>query len=101
MNKWTADSIRELRWRLGWSQAELARHLGCRQQTISEWETGLYQPQNAYSKILDQFSDRNDFYRQQIRVDSQAENVLRQARQTQVSTDEVMEHLPPFDPAVD
>ncbi|MGE3974914.1 MAG: helix-turn-helix transcriptional regulator [Bdellovibrionales bacterium] len=101
MTKWTADNIRELRWRLGWSQAELARQLGCRQQTISEWETGLYEPQNAYSKLLDQMSDRSEFYRQQIRVDSAAENVLRQAKQTQVSTDEVMEYLPTFDPQID
>ena len=101
MNKWTADKIRDLRWRLGWSQTELARHLGCRQQTISEWETGLYAPQNAYSKLLDQFADRNESYRHQMRVDSASDIVLRQSRKTQVSTDEVLGHLPPFDPAVD
>jgi hypothetical protein len=68
---------------------------------VSEWETALYEPQNAYSKLLDQLMDQNDFYRQQIRVDSAAENVLRVANQTQVSSDEVIGSLPPFDPAID
>lgn len=54
---WTGEKIKELRLRLGWSQAEFARRLGCRQQTVSEWETNIYQPQNAYSQLLDRFFD--------------------------------------------
>lgn len=38
--------------RLGMTQAQLSRELGCRQQTISEWEQGLYEPANAYGKLL-------------------------------------------------
>lgn len=55
---WTGEKIKELRLRLGWSQAEFARRLGCRQQTVSEWETNIYQPQNAYSQLLDRFFDQ-------------------------------------------
>jgi hypothetical protein len=33
----------------------LAEGLGCRQQTISEWELGMYGPKNAYQKLLTMF----------------------------------------------
>lgn len=53
---WNRHTIRQLRLRLGMTQAQLSRHLGCRQQTISEWEQGLYEPANAYGKLLDQLN---------------------------------------------
>lgn len=31
------------RKRRGWSQTELAKRLGCRQATVSEWENGLHE----------------------------------------------------------
>lgn len=50
--QWTGEKIREVRQAKGWSQQELADKVGCRMQTVSEWETGKYLPQNAYQKIL-------------------------------------------------
>ena len=50
--EWTAESIRSLRSHLGQSQAALARELGIRQQTVSEWETGMYKPRGASVTIL-------------------------------------------------
>lgn len=47
--------IRQMRLDLKMSQRELSEGLGCRQQTVSEWETGMYDPKNAYQKLLDQF----------------------------------------------
>lgn len=49
---WTAESIRALRSHLSQSQAALARELGIRQQTVSEWETGMYRPRGASVTIL-------------------------------------------------
>jgi DNA-binding transcriptional regulator YiaG len=49
---WSAESITELRARLGLTQAEMAGALGVRQQTISEWETGRYQPRGASVRML-------------------------------------------------
>jgi len=34
------------------TQRELADKMGTRQQTISEWETGMYQPRGASSTLL-------------------------------------------------
>jgi DNA-binding transcriptional regulator YiaG len=50
--KWQADSIRSLRSHLGLSQTALSREIGIRQQTISEWETGMYAPRGASVTIL-------------------------------------------------
>lgn len=50
--KWNETTIREARRLKGLSQSELAKGLGCRQQTISEWEVGQYTPKNAYQKLL-------------------------------------------------
>jgi DNA-binding XRE family transcriptional regulator len=49
---WNSDLIKGLREHLGLSQAQLAQVLGVRQQTISEWETGMYAPSLRTSKHL-------------------------------------------------
>ena len=50
--KWQADNIRALRTHLELSQTALSREIGIRQQTISEWETGMYAPRGASVTIL-------------------------------------------------
>lgn len=50
---WNGELIKGLRHHLGMNQAQLAEKLGVRQQTISEWETGLYAPSLSTSKYLD------------------------------------------------
>jgi len=50
---WNAERIKKERMRYSLTQARLSKLLGCRQQTISEWENGLYEPTNAYCKLLD------------------------------------------------
>ena len=54
-SQWNADTIRRARKARGLTQAELADGLGCRQQTISEWELGMYVPKNAYQQLLSMF----------------------------------------------
>lgn len=54
---WDAESIRDLRQRLGVTQGQLARRLGIRQQTVSEWETGLYVPRGASVTLLRMVSE--------------------------------------------
>jgi len=50
--QWDAAAIAALRERLGLTQAEMADALGVRQQTVSEWETGRYQPRGASTRVL-------------------------------------------------
>ncbi len=46
---------------MGLTQQELAGELGTRQQTISEWETEMYQPRGASSRLLTIIAERADF----------------------------------------
>jgi DNA-binding XRE family transcriptional regulator len=50
--EWNASTIKALRTHLGRSQSALAEDLGVRQQTVSEWETGVYKPRGASSTLL-------------------------------------------------
>lgn len=53
--KWNMDTIRSARKAAKLTQAGLAEQLGCRQQTISEWELGMYAPKNAYQQLITLF----------------------------------------------
>lgn len=54
--------VRRLRRRAGLSQAALARRLGVRQQTVSEWERGLYAPRGASLTVLRMFEEEIEPY---------------------------------------
>jgi predicted DNA-binding protein (UPF0251 family) len=54
---WNADLIKALRLHMNLTQTEFAERLGVRQQTISEWETGAYEPSRSKSKHLDLVSE--------------------------------------------
>ena len=54
---WNADAVRDLRNRMGLTQRQLARRLGVRQQTVSEWETGIYAPRGASVTLLRMVSE--------------------------------------------
>jgi len=63
MNKqqWDSQRIQALRRHLGLTQRELANKLGTRQQTISEWETGMYRPRGASATLLSIVAERAKF----------------------------------------
>lgn len=58
---WDARRIKSLRKKMAWSQQEMAGVLGTRQQTISEWEVGLYEPRGASARLLDLVAERAGF----------------------------------------
>ncbi|MGH2521650.1 MAG: helix-turn-helix domain-containing protein [Anaerolineales bacterium] len=58
---WDGELIRALRQHMGLNQAQMAEVLGVRQQTVSEWETGMYAPSRATSKYLTLVAERADF----------------------------------------
>ena len=49
---WDAGKVRALRRHLGATQQELAEQMGIRQQTVSEWETGIYRPRGPSATLL-------------------------------------------------
>lgn len=59
--KWYKGKIRSLRRHLKLTQSEMAKELGTRQQTISEWERGLYEPRGASATLLGMVAERAGF----------------------------------------
>lgn len=59
--QWDKQRIQALRRHLGLTQNQMAEELGTRQQTISEWETGMYQPRGASAKLLTIIAERARF----------------------------------------
>ena len=59
--KWDKKSIQALRRHLGITQKEMAEQMGTRQQTISEWEIGMYLPRGASVTLLSIIAEKADF----------------------------------------
>lgn len=59
--QWDGELVKALRQHMGLTQTEMADQLGVRQQTISEWETGMYQPKRAMSKLLTLVAEQAGF----------------------------------------
>ena len=59
--QWSKDEIKALRRHLNLTQVKLAEQLGTRQQTISEWEQGMYRPRGASATLLTIVAERSGF----------------------------------------
>ena len=68
--QWSKEDVRALRQHLNLTQAKLAEELGTRQQTISEWENGMYRPRGASATLLSIVAERSGFtYRAEEKQD--------------------------------
>ena len=59
--QWSKEEVKALRQHLNLTQVKLAEELGTRQQTISEWEKGMYQPRGASATLLSIVAERSGF----------------------------------------
>ena len=59
--QWNKEQVRALRQHLNFTQARLAEEMGTRQQTISEWENGMYRPRGASATLLSIVAERSGF----------------------------------------
>jgi putative transcriptional regulator len=59
--QWDAESVRALRKHMGMTQQQMSDELGTRQQTISEWETGMYRPRGGMNRLLTLVAERAGF----------------------------------------
>lgn len=58
---WQPRRVKALRRHLRLSQQGLAREMGTRQQTVSEWETGRYRPRGISARMLTIIAERAGF----------------------------------------
>jgi putative transcriptional regulator len=59
--EWDARRIKALREHMGMTQQQMADELEVRQQTISEWETGVHKPHRSTQKTLSLVAERAGF----------------------------------------
>ena len=59
--QWDGKRIQALRRHLDLTQSKMADRLGTRQQTISEWETGMYNPRGASGTLLSIIAEQAKF----------------------------------------
>jgi DNA-binding transcriptional regulator YiaG len=59
--KWDGAGVKALRHHMKLTQVGLADELGTRQQTISEWETGMYRPRGTSARLLTLVAERSGF----------------------------------------
>jgi len=74
---WDAQRVRALRQHLGLTQEQMAAEMGSRQQTVSEWETGQYQPRGTSARLLTLIAERGGF---RYRAEGQGSTVENQER---------------------
>jgi len=58
---WDGVKVQALRKHLGLTQYEMSQRLGTRQQTISEWETGMYRPRGTSAVLLTIIAEQAKF----------------------------------------
>jgi DNA-binding transcriptional regulator YiaG len=59
--QWSKEEVKALRQHLNLTQVKLADELGTRQQTISEWEKGMYRPRGTSATLLSIVAERSGF----------------------------------------
>ncbi len=82
--KWSPHQIKALRDYLGLTQRQMADELAVRQQTVSEWETGLHSPHRSTKKALTMVAERAGFV---YDVSAQSDTPNPQTEQEEPETD--------------
>ena len=59
--QWDAERVKALRDHLGLTQQQMSEEMGTRQQTISEWERGMYRPRGVSRTMLNIIAERAGF----------------------------------------
>lgn len=59
--QWNGELVKALRSHMGLTQTGFAKELRIRQQTVSEWEKGVYEPSRASSNYLTLVAEKAKF----------------------------------------
>ena len=77
-------SIRELRLRMGWSRADIARRLGCSSEDVKMFEQGERTPESHMKSELEFLLRQADACSDEVRLTPSAENKCAQNALQQV-----------------
>ncbi len=90
---WTPVEIRGLRCRLGWSQAELARHLQTELFTVMNWETGRLVPLGDHLSRLARISQTAEVNADRMQRRPIAESLMREQGLSQIHDLDVLDQI--------
>ena len=93
MNDWTKKSIRSLRLRLGWSQADLARRLSCASSDIELWEAGQSSPNPRIANELFMIAKQADACSHEVHTSPLAESMCDRKALGQIGFSDVKEDI--------
>jgi DNA-binding transcriptional regulator YiaG len=90
---WTKDSIRSLRQRLGWSQAELSRRLQCDSADVDQWETGKSTPVAKFKNELQLLANQADACSKEVQSTPLVEKICDQKALGQIEFSEIKDEI--------
>jgi DNA-binding transcriptional regulator YiaG len=88
---WNAFELRQLRYRLGWCRAEMARFMKLNPELVSAWETGRFQPTEEHCKALLAILNQAETYAEKVQRRPIAEVVMRDRGLSQIHDLEVID----------
>ncbi len=81
--------IRLIRQRLGWSLAEMARRMGCREELVRDWENGLCVPDEETHNQLAHLSSQAESQADHLKSSAALEGYLTENGLEQTHRDDV------------
>lgn len=91
--KFAASEVRPLRYRMGWTQSELARSVGCNIELVAAWETGSAQPTSEHETTLIRFMQSAQSNAEKIQRLPAAEDLMTRRNLSQIHDSEVLAYL--------
>ncbi len=87
---WDGTSLRQLRHRLAWSQAEMARHLGCKLEDLALWESQTVTKLDFIEdNRLDSLARHLEVQSDQVAKTPVAEAIMHRQNLTQIHKDQI------------
>ncbi|MCM2282600.1 MAG: hypothetical protein NDI61_12220 [Bdellovibrionaceae bacterium] len=90
---WTATELRQLRYRLGWSRAELAHSLGCELAVILDWEASGVPADCVHRNRLLLFMHQTEMIAENVQRRPVAEVIMKERGLAQIHETDVIESL--------
>lgn len=87
------DTIKSLRLRLGWSQADLARRLKCTSIEVEGWENGSQAPTSYFLNEMFLLVKQADTCSYEVHASPRAENMCEKYALGQIKFSEIKEEI--------
>jgi DNA-binding XRE family transcriptional regulator len=90
---WNAHEIKQLRYRLGWSRAEMARSLHIQLATLNDWEAGTLFPKEEERHLLLRILHQAESNAERVQRRPLAEVIMRQRGWSQIHDLDVLDGM--------